>query len=206
MSTYRSNSKPFRTALLGLLAGCLWFSAGTAALSQQGQDNSSSSQAPQQRGSDSQIQADVAYALTHDATLQGQPITCATADGIVNLSGTVQTNAQFQRAETVASNVPGVAGIVNNIKVANPGSPEPPPPDQAAANSVDSSFRLRRQTSRIRNCNRTSPFRIRLLRIRFLLRIRLLRRLQATTAECPTSPDTIRLRSRAITRRLLPAR
>ena len=139
MSTYRSDSKLFRTALTGLLAGCLWFSAGTAALAQQGEDNAASSQASQPKRTDSQIQADVGYALTHDATLQGQQIACATADGIVNLSGTVQTNAQFQRAETVASNVPGVAGIVNNIKVANPGSPEPPPPDQAAANSVDSS-------------------------------------------------------------------
>jgi BON domain len=139
MSTYRNDSKLFRTASLGLLAGCLWFSAGTAAVAQEGQDNAASPQnSPQQTRTDADIQSDVGYALTHDSTLQGQRITCATADGIVNLAGTVQTNEQFQRAETVASNVPGVAGIVNNIKVANPSSPEaPPPPDETAANTID---------------------------------------------------------------------
>ncbi len=138
MSTYRNDSKLFRTALLGLLAGCLWLSAGTAALAQEAPDNTAGSQTSAQVGrTDSAIQSEVSNALAHDSTLQGQHITCAAADGIVNLSGTVQTNAQFQRAETVASNVPGVSGIVNNIKVANPNSPEPPPPDQAAANTID---------------------------------------------------------------------
>ena len=138
MSTYRNDSMLFRTALLGLAVGCLWFSAATASLAQEAQNNGGSQQGSvQQTHTDSQIQADVSYALTHDSTLQGQKITCATADGIVNLSGEVQTNAQYQRAETVAGNVPGVSGIVNNIKVANPNSPEPPPADQAAANTID---------------------------------------------------------------------
>lgn len=138
MSTYRNDSKLFPTALLGLLAGCLWFSTGTAVLAQQGQDNGATPQTSAQLGrTDADIQSEVRSALAHDPTLNGQQITCTAADGIVNLSGTVQTNAQFQQAETVASNVPGVSGIVNNIKVANPNSPEPPPPDQAAANTVD---------------------------------------------------------------------
>jgi hypothetical protein len=142
MSTYRNDSKFFRTALLGLLAGCLWFSAGTAAIAQEGQNNAGqenpadSQVSAQPSRTDAEIQSAVADALKHDSALQGQRITSAAADGIVNLSGTVQTNAQFQRAETVASNVPGVSGIVNNIKVANPSSPEPPPPDQAVANTV----------------------------------------------------------------------
>ncbi|MBV8672819.1 MAG: BON domain-containing protein [Acidobacteriaceae bacterium] len=143
MSTYCNDSKLVRTALLGLLAGCLWFSAATAGLAQEGQDNAGqdSARSPQtsaqQTRTDADIQSEVRSAIAHDSELQGQHITCVTADGIVNLSGTVQTNAQFQRAETVASNVPGVSGIVNNIKVGHPNSPEPPPPDQAAANTVD---------------------------------------------------------------------
>jgi len=143
MSTYRNDSKLFRTALTGLLAGYLWFSAGAAALAQQDQDNDAIQQnspaqnSASQTRTDSQIQSDVKSALANDPTLQGQKIVCTAADGIVNLAGTVQTNAQFQQAETVAGNVPGVSGIVNNLKVTNPNSPEPPPADQAAANTVD---------------------------------------------------------------------
>ena len=138
MSTYRDKSKLFRTALLGSLAGCLWFSVGTAALAQETQDNTVPQQnSAQQTRTDAQIKADVQNALTHEPALQGQRITSAVADGIVNLAGTVQTNAQYQQAETVAGSVPGVSGVVNNIKVANPNSPEPPPADQAAANAVD---------------------------------------------------------------------
>ncbi|MBV8115160.1 MAG: BON domain-containing protein [Silvibacterium sp.] len=144
MSTYRSDSKLFRTASLGLLAGCLWFSAGTSALAQEGQNNEGQDNAvspqnsAQQARTDADIQSDVGYALTHDPTLQGQKITCATADGIVNLAGTVQTNTQRQKAETIAATVSGVSGVVNNIKVANLNSPEPPPPpDETAANTID---------------------------------------------------------------------
>jgi hypothetical protein len=138
MSTYRNDNKLFRTALLGLLAGCLWFSTGAASIAQQAEDNGASQQSSaQQTRTDSQIQSDVTNALARDSSLRGQHITCASADGIVNLSGTVQTNAQYQRAESIAGNAPGVSGVVNNIKVANPNSPEPPPPDQTAANTID---------------------------------------------------------------------
>src|SRR5277367_3810425 len=125
MSVNRSDRKKFfRTGSVGLLAGCLWFSAGTAALAQ---DNTAGPQASASQASrtDADIQSDVGYALTHDSTLQGQQIGCTTANGTVTLSGTVQTDAQRQQAETVAANVPGVGGILNNIKVTNPGSPNP---------------------------------------------------------------------------------
>jgi BON domain len=135
MSVHRSDRKKiFRTAFLGLLAGCLWFSTATTSFAQ---DNSSGTPSAQQKArTDADIQSDVGYALTHESTLQGQQITCTTANGTVTLSGTVQNNAQFQEAETVAGNVSGVSGIINNIKVANPDSPQPPPPDQATANSL----------------------------------------------------------------------
>jgi len=135
MSVHRSDRvKIFRTAFLALLAGCLWFSTQTASFAQ---DNSTAQPAAQQKArTDADIQSDVGYSLTHDSTLKGQQITSTAANGTVTLSGTVQTNSQYQQAETVAGNVPGVAGVINHIKVANPNSPEPPPPDQAQANSL----------------------------------------------------------------------
>ena len=136
MSVHRGDkNKIFRTAFLALLAGCLWFSTQPASLAQ---DNSSSAQpeAQQKARTDADIQSDVDSALTHDPTLKGQQITSISINGTVRLSGTVQTNAQYQQAETVAGNVPGVSGIVNNIKVANPSSPEPTNTEQATADSL----------------------------------------------------------------------
>ena len=124
MSANRSGKKIFfRTVSVGLLAGCLWFSAGTAVLAQDTAGPQAS--APQAARTDADIQSDVGYAVTHDSTLRGQEISCTTANGTVTLSGTVQTDAQRQQAETVAANVPGVGGILNNIKVTNPGAPNP---------------------------------------------------------------------------------
>jgi len=125
----------FRTALLGLLAGCLWFSTQAASFAL---DSSSpaQSEAKQKARTDADIQSDVDSALTHDSILKGQQITSISINGTVRLSGTVETNEQYQQAETVAGNVPGVSGIVNNIKVANPGSPEPANNEQQQANTV----------------------------------------------------------------------
>jgi hypothetical protein len=149
MSTYRNDTmKLFRAGSLGLLAGCLWFSAGAAALAQES-NNSAGSPPPAQQAArtDADIQSDVGYALTHESTLQGMQIVSTTSHGTVTLSGTVQTDAQRQQAETAASSVAGVSGILNNIKVENPGSSDPsanaalaaqqaantpePPPDNA---------------------------------------------------------------------------
>jgi hypothetical protein len=138
MSTNRDKKTFFLAGFVALLAACLWFSAGTAALAQ---DNTAGPQPPASPAarSDADIQSDVGYALTHDSTLQGQQIGCTTAKGIVTLSGTVQTDAQRQQAETVAANAPGVSGIVNNINVTSPGSPNPAAntaiADQQAANT-----------------------------------------------------------------------
>jgi BON domain len=123
MSANRNDKRTFfRTGSVGFLAGCLWFSAGTAALAQENAAGPQAS-APQAARTDADIQSDLGYALTHESTLQGQQVSCTTANGTVTLSGTVQTDAQRQQAETVAANVPGVGGILNNIKVTNPGSP-----------------------------------------------------------------------------------
>lgn len=108
------------------LAICLWVLSGNAALAQSG---------------DNGLQASVSSALTHDAMLKNQPVTAAVANGVVTLSGTVETEQQRQEAETVAANLQGVSGIQNNITVtgasdqqqapppADNGQAPPPPPD-----------------------------------------------------------------------------
>lgn len=103
--------KFFRRAAIALLALCAWFSTSTLALAQQ--------------RTDSDIQSDVAAAFQQDSTLQGQHITATANKGIVTLTGTVQTQAQSQQAETDAANVTGVSGILNQIKVENPGGAAP---------------------------------------------------------------------------------
>jgi hypothetical protein len=108
----RNERKPriFRLAAIGLLAGSALFSAAIASAQQR---------------SDSDIQSDVGTAISQDSNLQGQQITPTAAKGVVTLNGTVQTDAQRQAAETDAANVSGVSGIMNNLKVTNPGSAAP---------------------------------------------------------------------------------
>ena len=113
------------------LAGCLWIPAGWA-------------QDAQPAGNDGDLQANVAAALSNDASLQGQPVKAYTANRVVTLTGSVQTEQQRQEAETVAANVPGVAGIQDNITIADGGqqavpaqgqqqAPPPPPSDDQQA-------------------------------------------------------------------------
>lgn len=103
-----------RTAGVVLLAGSAWFSTSTCALAQ--------TQGPR---ADSAIQSDVMAAFGQDSALQGQSITATASKGIVTLTGTVQTEAERQAAETDASNVTGVSGIVDHLSVSNPDSGTP---------------------------------------------------------------------------------
>ena len=89
------------------------------------------------QNNDSNLQAAVSSAISHDALLKNQPITASIANGVVTLTGTVETEQQRQQAETDAANVPGVSGIQNNLTVtgdqsaqAPPASQTPPPADQ----------------------------------------------------------------------------
>lgn len=112
----------YRTGSVAVLAGCLWFTT-TPFLS--AQEPAGAAQASR---TDADIQSDVNAAFASDSTLQNQRITASTTNGQVTLNGTVQTNAQRQQAETLAANVSGVSGILNNIKVTNSNSPIPAPP------------------------------------------------------------------------------
>jgi hypothetical protein len=116
-----NRTKLFRTAAIGLLAGCAWLTTASAALAQ----DQNQSTAQQSQRSDTGIQSDVMTAVGQDSTLQGQQVSAAAANGVVTLTGTVQTDAQRQQAETDAANVSGVSGIVNNLKVTNPGAVAP---------------------------------------------------------------------------------
>ncbi|MGC2639623.1 MAG: BON domain-containing protein [Acidobacteriaceae bacterium] len=101
------------------LAGCLWIPAGVA------QTNAPTN-------GDGDLQGSVAAALNNDSALQGQNIKATTANRVVTLTGTVQTQQQRQEAETVAANVAGVAGIQDNITVADgdQAQAQAPPPAQ----------------------------------------------------------------------------
>ncbi|HEX3986138.1 MAG TPA: BON domain-containing protein [Acidobacteriaceae bacterium] len=92
-----------------------------------------------QGNNDAALQSSVSSALAHDPVLKDQPVIAATANGVVTLSGSVETQQQRQQAETDAANVTGVSGIQNNITVTGPSGqeaaqPAPPPVDQQQQN------------------------------------------------------------------------
>ena len=83
--------------------------------------------------SDGQIEADVVVALDASKALQGDLITAATIQSEVTLSGTVPSEASKELAEWIASHVPGVIKVHNNLRIGNPqdaaqNAPGPQPP------------------------------------------------------------------------------
>jgi hypothetical protein len=78
--------------------------------------------------SDGQIEMDVVHALDASKALKDDLITAATIQSEVTLSGTVSTEASSELAESIASHVPGVTKVNNNLKIGNP---------QAAAEAGD---------------------------------------------------------------------
>ena len=90
--------------------------------------------AQQSAPTDADIQSNVAYALTHDAQVGNQSVSASTSQGIVTLSGTVQTEAQRQQAETIAATVSGVRAVQNSITVTGQTTAQaetaPPPPEE----------------------------------------------------------------------------
>jgi hypothetical protein len=132
MSTNRTYSwKISRAGSIGLLAGCLSLVPAASVFAQE------TGVSQQSQRSDGDVQSSVASAIANDPTLQGQRITTTVAQGQVTLSGTVQTGAQRQQAETLAANVNGISGILNNIKVTNPGSGSAANSDLAAQQAAN---------------------------------------------------------------------
>jgi hyperosmotically inducible periplasmic protein len=74
---------------------------------------------PAQQVKDLQITADVKSKLASDVGLSTVPdISVNSTNGVVTLSGQVDTEAEKSKAETLAKTVPHVARVVDNLQVA----------------------------------------------------------------------------------------
>jgi len=69
---------------------------------------------------DDRIEKDVVHALDASKALKNDLIIVTTIQSEVGLSGTVSTEASRELAEAIASYVPGVTKVHNNLKVGNP--------------------------------------------------------------------------------------
>ncbi len=74
---------------------------------------------------DAQLNSDVQGKITSDGSLQGRQITAQTNEGVVTLTGTVNSDAEKIAASNDAAKVEGVKTVLNNLTVA--------PQQQAAA-------------------------------------------------------------------------
>ena len=72
---------------------------------------------PMAERSDAEIASDALSALDRDAYLQGLPLEVDVQNGVINLSGTVGTLAQEQRAVTHVMSVPGIKGVKVKLTV-----------------------------------------------------------------------------------------
>ena len=86
-----------------------------------------------ERRSDAQIQSDVLAELKWDARVQPNEIGVAVKDGIVTLSGYVDSYTKKWAAEERAHRVRGVKAVANDVQVRLPGSSERTDPDIASA-------------------------------------------------------------------------
>jgi hypothetical protein len=99
------------------LRGAMWLA--TAAVCSAVALAQDTAQASAQR-SDGQVEMDVVHALDASQALKSDLITAATIQGKVTLSGTVSSEDSRKLAESLVKGVPGVTGVVNNLKVGNP--------------------------------------------------------------------------------------
>jgi len=118
-----SSSKRLGTAALVLCLGLAFCSFVPGVVPR------AAAQQNQNSRSDSEIQADVAYALTTSAALKGQHITAATIEGDVTLSGNVSDAASKELAESMVVRLNGVRSVTNNLAVGS--APAAQGPDQA---------------------------------------------------------------------------
>jgi len=122
--------------VLLLIGGFGGFTAwsGPAAIAQEATPPSQDT-APAGQRTDGQIEMDVVHALDAVPALQPDMITAGTEQGRVTLSGVSVSAANRQLAESIASKVPGVTNVVNNLKVGDPQAAQDAvsqPQDQAA--------------------------------------------------------------------------
>lgn len=101
---------PSGMALSGLALSCMAFSP--AALVAQAAKTAART--------DGQIEMDVVQALDDSAALKNDLITAATIQSKITLSGTVASQANKDLAQSIVAKVPGVTGVVNNLKIGDP--------------------------------------------------------------------------------------
>jgi hyperosmotically inducible periplasmic protein len=81
---------------------------------------------------DAALTASVKSKLVADSTVPGTAINVDTKDGVVTLTGAVDSDAQKTKATQIARGVEGVKSVTDNITV-KPPAPPPAPPVQIGA-------------------------------------------------------------------------
>jgi osmotically-inducible protein OsmY len=89
--------------------------------------------APTKARTDEEIQRNVLEELKWDARVQPNEVGVAVKDGVVALTGWVDSYAKKWAAERAAHRVKGVVAVANDIEVRLPSAAERPDPDIAAA-------------------------------------------------------------------------
>jgi osmotically-inducible protein OsmY len=103
---------------LRIISTCVALSLGTgAALFSTGCAGTSTRESTGEYIDNSAITAKVKSALASDEVVKAREINVDTFRGIVQLSGFVNTSAEKERAEQVASRIQGVREVRNNITV-----------------------------------------------------------------------------------------
>ena len=67
---------------------------------------------------DRSIRRDLHRALTADADLRGRDINFTVSNGDINVTGTVNNEAERQRINDIAMAIPGVKSVANGLRVA----------------------------------------------------------------------------------------
>ncbi len=78
---------------------------------------------PVSQSTDEYIARGVSLALLRDAVMDGYDINVKARNGVVTLTGTVDTNYEKVQADDIASRTNGVLNVKNNIAVRYPGLP-----------------------------------------------------------------------------------
>ena len=76
---------------------------------------------PESVENDVSLQAEVRNALSRDPALRAQAITVQSRDGVIDLTGPVKSLALKSRAGLVATSVPGVVQVHNDLLAPGPG-------------------------------------------------------------------------------------
>lgn len=100
-----------------LLLAALPFGAIAAGTEQPVADNSTTKKSAGEYIDDAAITAKVKAAFVEDSTVKATAVKVETFKGTVQLSGFAESKSEMERAEYLASNVPGVKTVKNDIRL-----------------------------------------------------------------------------------------